>query len=55
MRAEGIAGALSGRKAGGGWMARCPAHEIASRACRSTAATVARCWSVAMLAATSDR
>jgi len=27
MNAEGIARALAGRKAGGGWMARCPAHE----------------------------
>lgn len=27
MKAETIATALSGRKAGGGWMARCPAHE----------------------------
>ncbi|MGH8646770.1 MAG: hypothetical protein ACREX4_20845 [Gammaproteobacteria bacterium] len=27
MRAETIARALSGRKVGGGWMARCPAHD----------------------------
>ncbi len=27
MRAEAIAKALGGRKAGGGWMARCPAHD----------------------------
>ena len=27
MRAETIAKALGGRKVGGGWMARCPAHE----------------------------
>ena len=27
MRAESIAGALSGRKVGGCWMARCPAHD----------------------------
>nr|WP_281722278.1 toprim domain-containing protein [Nitrosomonas nitrosa] len=27
MRAETIAKALGGRKAGGGWMARCPAHD----------------------------
>jgi putative DNA primase/helicase len=27
MKAETIAKALGGRKAGGGWMARCPAHE----------------------------
>jgi putative DNA primase/helicase len=27
MKAETIARALGGRKAGGGWMARCPAHE----------------------------
>ena len=27
MRAESIAEALGGRKAGGGWMARCPAHD----------------------------
>jgi hypothetical protein len=27
MKAETIAGALGGRKAGGGWMARCPAHD----------------------------
>jgi putative DNA primase/helicase len=26
MTAEAIAKALSGRKVGGGWMARCPAH-----------------------------
>ncbi len=26
MKAETIARALGGRKAGGGWMARCPAH-----------------------------
>ena len=27
MTAETIAKALGGRKAGGGWMARCPAHD----------------------------
>jgi len=27
MKAETIAKALNGRKAGGGWMARCPAHD----------------------------
>ena len=27
MTAEAIAKALGGRKAGGGWMARCPAHD----------------------------
>jgi hypothetical protein len=27
MKAEPIAEALGGRKAGGGWMARCPAHD----------------------------
>ena len=27
MKAETIAKALGGRKAGGGWMARCPAHD----------------------------
>ena len=27
MRAETLAKALGGRKAGGGWMARCPAHD----------------------------
>ena len=27
MNAETIAKALGGRKAGGGWMARCPAHD----------------------------
>jgi putative DNA primase/helicase len=27
MTAEAIAGALSGRKCGGGWVARCPAHD----------------------------
>jgi putative DNA primase/helicase len=27
MTADAIAGALGGRKAGGGWVARCPAHE----------------------------
>jgi hypothetical protein len=27
MTAEGIAKALGGRRAGAGWMARCPAHD----------------------------
>jgi hypothetical protein len=27
MKAETIAKALDGRKAGGGWMARCPGHD----------------------------
>lgn len=27
MKAEAIAKALDGRKAGGGWMARCPGHD----------------------------
>ena len=41
--AETIAKALGGRKTGGGWMARCPAHDDGNRASRSAMQT-ARCW-----------
>ena len=53
MNAETIAKALGGRKAGGGWTARCPAHDDREpRASQSATRTTARCWCAAMRAAT---
>jgi hypothetical protein len=52
MSAETIAKALGGRKAGRGWMARCPAHDDDRQASRSGTLMTARCLCIAMLAVT---
>ena len=53
MNAETIAKALGGRKAGGGWMARCPAHDDReAEPVDPRRTTTARCWCAAMRAAT---
>jgi hypothetical protein len=38
MNAETVAKALGGRKVGGGWMARCPAHDDRSQMRRESRA-----------------
>jgi hypothetical protein len=53
--AEMIAKALSGRKVGSGWTARCPAHQTASRASQSATHARARSWSAAMRVALRTR
>ena len=53
MTAEAIAKALGGRKAGGGWTARCPAHDDRTPSLSIQDATTARCWCTVTRAATS--
>ena len=48
MNAETIAKALGGRKAGGGWVACCPAHEDREPSLSITDAKAARCSCDAM-------
>jgi putative DNA primase/helicase len=54
MSAEAIAKALGGRKAGGAWMAHCPAHDDREPSLTIRDGT-AKCWCDAMRAASKRR